>query len=41
MQIYLHYGFDKLIKTKMEAYPPEREGDKPEEYLVNYYMKEL
>ena len=41
LEIYKHLGFDKLIAKQIEKYPPQRDGEECEEYLVHYYLKEI
>ena len=41
IQIYFHFGFTNYIKTAIDEYLPEHEGDKPIKVYVNYYYKEL
>lgn len=41
IQIYFHFGFTNYIKTSMESYLPEHEGDEPTKVYVNYYYKKI
>ncbi len=41
LEIYKHLGFDKFLAEKIEKYPPKKEGEEGEEYLVHYYLKEI
>ena len=41
LEIYKHLGFDKFVAEKVEKYPPKKNGEECEEYLVHYYLKEI
>ena len=41
IQIYFHYGFTEFLFWDKSIYPPEKEGEKGEEVMVNYYLKRI
>jgi len=41
IQIYFHLGFTNYIKTAIDEYLPEHEGDDTIKVYVNYYYKEI
>ncbi len=41
IQIYFHLGFTNYVKTDIDEYLPEHEGDETIKVYVNYYFKEL
>ena len=40
-QIYFYLGFTNFLHRKIETYPPKREGEPPEDIIVDYYSKEI
>ena len=40
-QIYFYLGFTNFLHRKIETYPPKREGEAPEDIIVDYYSKEI
>ena len=40
-QIYFYLGFTNFLQRKIETYPPKREGEAPEDVIVDYFSKEI
>ena len=40
-QIYFYLGFTNFLQRKIETYPPKREGEAPEDIIVDYFSKEI